>query len=465
MSNNGVVVASLCALALVGCVPPGDSGTRATSARQGRQIVDLPRQPAKGAVAAVASAEGVITVELALGKAQGVEAGTFFRVTADDDTGRLKGVLQVTEVLGDARCVARQIGLTDRSQPLAPGDTAFEITDLADLAGKAAAEVGRVTGQDQARDAEDERRFAGLRESYRKELARLRAEYDTAIAAANATGDRRVQAAESTGREAMERAVKEHQVAIAAIRTATEENLRANLAKYEAETAARRKALADENQRLSAQIERLLAEGQQGVKRLETAGKERAEADRLWQARIKAEVESRELLTGKLAELERRLTGAPAASTAALVNDAGRDEPVLDKLARLAGELAAAREKVQQATEATAAAKAETERANRILAENQQRAEELARRLGEIDGLKAQGQQLQAKLAVAATDVATAKESRAAAELARLEAERTLYDLAARVLRLANDRADTAALQERLKQLLAAKTPAPEAKP
>jgi hypothetical protein len=73
-------------------------------------------------------------------------------------------------------------------------------------------------------------------------------------------------------------------------------------------------------------------------------------------------------------------------------------------------------------------------------------------------------------LAAARRELAATKERHAAAELARLEAERALFDLSARVLRLPRSGAELAALHERLRATLgtidaAGDAQAPERRP
>lgn len=438
------------ALALSGC---GGGG------RQAEVQPTPPPTPApkaavvQAAIAGLSEREGVVLAELPLGAADGIEPGTLLRVYADAADGTtLKGMLQVTEVLPERRCIARQIGLNDRANPLKVGDQA-QVADLgATLAGLredvASGERGR-TAADQAED----QRYAALRENYRRELALAQARADQRLAEAEQTHQKALAEHQAAAQRALQAKELERQTDLAGLRAATADEVAQAVARDRTERDQKLKEAQAENRRLSVEIDRLATEVQSTQQALAAARKELAARDARYRDAVRAEVETREALTVRLAEVERRLAGSAGVSpVAVLSNDPQRGETVLARLERVTAALAeaqAAREKAEQDAaglreriSADAATTADlTARAERLTA-----AEERA--------------------AALAGDLERARGTAAQAELGRLEAERALYDLASRVLRLTATDADVKALQTRLQGLLtdhaAAPAPAPE---
>ncbi|MEK7412509.1 MAG: hypothetical protein AAB263_04220, partial [Planctomycetota bacterium] len=171
---------------------------------------------------------------------------------------------------------------------------------------------------------------------------------------------------------------------------------------------------------------------------------------------LTAEAEAREQLAGRLAEIERQAGGKSSAAAALLSRDPNRDEGVLERLQRLSAETTIANDRATRAETAAADAQQALLACRRQLEEAQAAraaAEGQLVRAGEVD---AKLTKLANELESARRELAGARERQSATELARLEAERSLYDLSARVLRLPKGGADQSALQERLRAILGA---------
>ena len=430
--------------ALTGCNRSGEQAA----------VAPLPeirtRIPASGAVVTIsASANNQILAELPLGTKQGLEPGAFLRVYDAADQHVLKGMLQVTEILGPERAIARQVTLGDRQNPFAPGDRVREVLDLAGLADPSAIEQAARTAAVQADhlDNADQARFALLREQFQKELVAAKARYDHDLAAVRTQYEGQLAAADAAHALDVQRREQELRTDLAALKTTFTEQVAAGVASQRQGSNAKLAALDTEKENLSRQVQSLLTQVEEQNTRITALVARLADKDREYAAQLRAEVETRELLTAKLAELESRLAGKPTSSLAVLSADSHQGETVLERLTRLTNELTAEQEKskrmeaslltahhaVTRASETTAALTTQVD----ALANSDHKAQELAKQL------TATNEKLNA-----------AERQRAELELARLDAERQLYDLAARVLRLAGSAPETVALQARLRDVL-----------
>ena len=194
------------------------------------------------------------------------------------------------------------------------------------------------------------------------------------------------------------------------------------------------------------------------------------ENERTAKAQLTAEREAREQIAGRLAELEKREGGRATATAALLSREPGRDEGVLERLDRLSAETTVARDRAVRSEAAAAEAQEALLACRRSLAETEAARDAALGKVGAAADVDAKLATAQDTLAATRNDLAAARERHAAAELARLEAERALYDLSARVLRLPRAGAELAALQERLRATLGPMTPqvdatAPERRP
>jgi hypothetical protein len=432
-------------------------GACGTSRQADQQPAGAPKlqnaalKPAEGAIATVTTAQGQILVEFTLTDGRSAEPGVPYRVLTADRN-RIKGMVQITEVTGSGRAVARVIGLTDAADPPLSGDCVQELITLADSEGPAA-----TPGVDPA----DEARFATLREQYRRLLAEAVARHDADLAAARTAADARIADAEADLRTSQAERERLYATELATAKAVGGEAALAAVAAERESATARARAAVEERDRLRIEVDRLVAAQDDLKRRLERLGSERSEAERAGTARLTAEREAREQIAGRLAELEKREGGRASATAALLTRDPGRNEGVLERLDRLSAETAVATDRATRA-EAAAAEAQEALLATRRKLEDSETARGAAEaKLAATGAIDAKLGQSAEELAAAKREVAAARERLSAAELARLEAERALFDLSARVLRLPRSGAEQAALQERLRATLGAHDAAP----
>jgi hypothetical protein len=407
------------------------------------------RVPASGTLVTISAANDQVLAELPLGSRDGLEPGAFLRVYDAGDQHLLKGMVQVTEVLGPHRAVARQVTLGDRQNPFKPGDRVREVLDLARLADPAAIERAArdaVAAADRG-ESLDQGRFALLREQYQKELAAAKERYDRDLASVRSQYEAQLAAADASHALDHQRRSQELRTDLAALKATMLEQVAAGVAAQRRESDARIATLETEKDNLGRQVASLLAQGQEHDQRIATLVDQLAERDRTYAARLRAEVETRELLAAKLAELESRLAGKPTSSMAVLSADPGRGETVLERLTRLTNELAAEQERARGLDAALATTRASLTRAGEANAA-------LTAQVATLTQADGRAQELATRLAATGEKLAAVERQRDTLELGRLEAERQLYDLAARVLRLAGSSPETAALQARLRDVL-----------
>lgn len=408
--------------------------------------------PAEGAVATVATAQGQVLVEFALDGQRSAEPGAPFRVLTADHA-RIKGMVQVTEVPGGGRAIARVIALTDAADPPVPGDRVVELVTMA--------EPGAEPTTTPAVDPAEEARFASLREQYRRLLAEAVARHDADLAATRTAADARIAEAAAAAKAAQAERERLMAAELAAAKAAGGESALAAVAAEREGAAARARAAIDERDRLRIEVDRLVAAQEEQKRRLERLTAERSEAERAAAARLTAEREAREQIAGRLSELEKREGGRASATAAMLTRDPGRNEGVLERLDRLSAETAVASDRATRAEAAAAEAQEALLATRRRLEESEALRSALDAKLTAAGAVDAKLAQAAEEAAVARREVAAARERLSAAELARLEAERALFDLSARVLRLPRGGAEQAALQERLRASLGARDTAP----
>jgi hypothetical protein len=378
-----------------------------------------------------------------------VEPGTFLRVYAPGDGHLLKGMLQVTEVLGPERAVARQITLADRQNPLAPGDQVREVLDLAGLADPKAIEQAARAATNAAdhQDGNEQARYVLLREQYQKELAAAKVRYDQDLLNVRRQYEAQLVAADAAHALDVQRREQELRADLAALKTTLTEQVAAGVATSRQASDTRIATLETERDNLAKQVEGLLARSEEQATRITALVTSLSDKDRDHAANLRAEVETRELLAAKLSELESRLAGRPTSSLAVLSAEPGRGETVLARLTRLTNELAAEQEKAKGLDAALATTRGALARASEANTA-------LTKQVDQLGAADHQAGELGKQLAATSAQLVTAQKQRAELELARLEAERQLYDLAARVLRLAGSSPETMALQARLRDVL-----------
>ncbi len=446
--------AALALLALAGCQDEqARTATPANSASHpGRPPAPAERAPLHESAAdlvSVSEAEGRVLVELPIGSAQGVEVGAFFRIYDAADARRLKGMVQITEVIDAQRAVARQIALSDRASPFKPGDHAREISDLTKLADASAiessarAEQGRLA---QA-DGQEQQRFAALREQYQRELAVAESRHQAELQALRDQQAAQLKAADAQHAHELELKQLELRTDLATLKTTLSEQVAAGIKEDHQAGERRISGMSAEKAALQIQVDGLLKQQGELSLRIASLVKELGVHDRTHGEELRAEVETRELLAARIAELEARVSGKPIAPSVVLSAEPGRNETVLERLARMTKELGAEREhakrleanlaEVQEALSTAKQAGKSLEVKVNLLAPDAERAATLS---ADIERTRARLQE--------------AERQRDALELQRLEAERSLYDLAARVLRLAGSSPETVALQARLRDVL-----------
>lgn len=417
------------------------------------------RTPASATVVTISAAKDMILAELPIGAKQGLEPGAFLRVYAAGDAHVLKGMLQVTEVLGPERAVARQITLADRQNPLAPGDTVREVLDLAGLADpkaieQAARSAAAVADQ---KDSVDQARHAVLREQYQQELTAAKARFDRDLAEVRRQYEGQLTAADAVHALAVQRREQELRADLAALRTTYTEQVAAGVATQRQTSDGRIAALETEKNHLSKQVQGLLTQSEEQSTRITALVTKLADKDREHATNLRAEVETREQLAAKLTELESRLAGKPTSSLTVLSAEPGSGETVLARLTRLTDQLSAEEEKTKALEASLATTRGALTRAGEANTA-------LSKQLEHLGGSDTKASELAKQLAATSGKLATAEQQRAELELSRLEAERQLFDLAARVLRLAGSSPETMALQARLRDVLSHDT-APEERP
>jgi chromosome segregation ATPase len=409
------------------------------------------RTPANGTLVTITTANGQVLAELPVGSQQGLEAGAFLRVYAPGDTPVLKGMLQVTEVLGPARSIARQVTLADRANPFAPGDVAREVLDLAGLADPKAIEQAAqaATQAADAKDSAEQARFALLREQLQKELVAAKVRYDQDLGEIRKQYEAQLAAADAAHAIDVQRREQELRGDHAALKTTFTEQVAAGVAAQRKISDERIATLELEKNTLSKQVEGLLLRTEEQNTRITELVNKVAERDRQHAASLRTEVETRELLAAKLTELEARLAGKPTTSLAVLSAEPGRGESVLDRLTRLTNELAAEHEKAKGLETTLATTRGSLTQANEANAT-------LTKQVAMLGAADTKAAEVTKQLEETRERLTKVEQDRAALELARLEAERQLFDLAARVLRLAGSSPETMALQARLRDVLGA---------
>ncbi|MFM2091121.1 MAG: hypothetical protein RLZZ127_1610, partial [Planctomycetota bacterium] len=283
VSRPATVAVALLALAVAGC--DNRPGTTAPSGKAG-VVANAPTRTTT--VSAVAERDGTALVELPLGSEDGVDPGQFFRIRKD---GRIKGLTQVVEGAGPHRSLARVVAVTDRRDPLAPGDEAVEIRDLAELTdpGRITAATTRASADDRSAAEAQDQAFAALRAQFERELAAQRSAHEQALAELRTVAANERDRLAADQRAAVDRLVIEHQAAVVAAR---EDQRRAS----ESAWAEERRRLTEghaaarlEAERLRAQVDGLARQSQDFAIRLAEAQRASESVRSAGDARVRAE--------------------------------------------------------------------------------------------------------------------------------------------------------------------------------
>lgn len=401
------------------------------------------------AIATVAQSDGQLMVELPIGRRDRVTQGQLLRVYAADDPNQLKGTLQITDLYGDDRSLARMIGLTDRSNPLQVGDRAHLINDLSDLA--TAGDVESAARDEQARidqlDDAERAEFAALREQYQTELRRLRERHAAELE--RVRGEHQAEAASLAARHEreLERRDQERLADLTALRATLADEARVALRSDRRDRDDQRRDLERERDRLRDQVASLTEAVQQAELRIAALVTETANARRVHEAEIRAEVETREVLEQRILTLRQRIEGTPISGDTVLSNDPERNETILERLERFERERNRAHAEAQDLRDELTTRIAVTDQLQQRLARAESQlnvisdsADRRAQLAQTISDLEAQRQRL--------------SETVDGLQLERLRAERAYFDLAARILRMRTEDPLVLDLKRRLKAVL-----------
>ena len=402
--------------------------------------------PAEGPIQAVTEFEGTLLVEIGLGSGAGIEVGSLLRVNSTvADRPTFKGMVQVTEVIGPQRALARAIGLTDTQNPPAVGDR-VRVADLGSAYTDFRRDLARERETTAKTDQKNDDTYLKLRENYQNELALSAGRFAEQREADRAQDAREREALAAAHDAEIGRLQAEHAGALAVLRIAMTQEALKNLDADRAERAQRLTAMQNDITTLRTNADRLGAEllitRQAAVDLQREMEKQRDHQQR----EVRAEVETREVLQAQLAAIT-ATSGTTSAPATVLSRDPGRSETVLARLERTAQEQAQTQAKLTAAEIALTSARTQITTLSAELTTAKQRVSDL-----EAAAIKA-GTASEA-LFTTERELTAAREQVTQHELARLEAERMVFDIAARLLAADSDTAvDT--LRERLRQHIA----------
>lgn len=442
------LVASLAALLSIfpACSSRGTTETAAPASGIKQPVPTRTVAPVEGSIAALIEREGVLTAECTLSGS--LEVGSLLRVYGEvGGQPVFKGMLQVSEGIDQRRVIAQAIGVTDRSAAFTVGDR-VRLADLGAAYADFRKDLAETSAGAVASDQADQAAYAKLRQQYQDELARSaeafarQREADLALHQAEIA---EIQAAHAGAIERLRAELVAEQVAVKAA-------MGADVAK----------AIEAERQRLADRLIALNQENAVLVANAERLGKELALAHQAaidqqvaltkvrerHQAEILAEVETREMLAQRLRAAETSVGAAVAVPVLSL--DPRRGETVLTTLDRTARELEQARGRIVVLEADLAEAQETAARQAKDLADSRERIAALESAERQAGGATRRALDLETELEAARAKVK-------AHELARLEAERQLYDIAAHLL-AAEDAATIDELQARLRTLVAKMT-------
>jgi hypothetical protein len=406
------------------------------------------REPVASTISTIASSNGQTLVEIPL-SSSGLEVGAFMRVYDAHKAHTLKGMVQIQDIIAGKRAVGRQITLADRQNPLIPGDTVTEVLDLAQLADPKTIEQAaqKAANKQQHEAAVEQANHIVLREQYQKELALAQARFDAQVEELRKQYDGQVKASDQVNELVMVKREQELRADLLAVKTTLSEQVSNEVRKITDSYEAKIQAHQIENKNLSKQVETLLVQQYAQNTRIEELVKENASKTSQQRDQLNAEIEARELLTAQLQALEARLSGQHTSTVAVLSADPAHGESVLDRLTRLSNQLS---EKERENAGLESALTTTKQTLARITASNTQLVSEITTLKESLAHMTMTADELQQTK----NKLTTVEQQRDELQLARLQAERQLFDLAARVLRLAGSSPETVALQTRLRDVL-----------
>jgi hypothetical protein len=400
-----------------------------------------------GDIVSLSEAKGQILAEVALGSADGVERGTLLRVFDVADLHRLKGMLQVTKIIDERHCAARQIGLYDRLSPLRVNDRTRPTEPTAPATGSApvaSTPAPAITPPPTTAPtpAPSPTPVVSPAPTVVPPPAVATAIRPAPPPAATPAPQPSTHPANPAAPALDDAVVEQFRVQMRAIEAFHDRQLNQLKQERDDALAALRSSTATGAEAGSQLAVNELKRQQEALTaRIAALVKDLAEKDLRHAQELGAETERRQALQQRLAELERPRGRTPTPA------EGGRNESPLERLARITDELVAERERGVRLEADLTTAQAALTAAREVNTALEQQLRNLA---GTDQGTS----KLTEELAATRQRLTEAEQQRTALELSRLEAERSLYDLAARVLRLAGSSPETVALQARLRDVL-----------
>lgn len=443
--SYGLASLTLCALA--GCVGGQRTSTAtATPPPSSKQPMPETAKPApSGKIAALIEHEGETLAEIPLGSDDGLALGTLLRAYGPiGDQTAFKGMVQITEIIDGKRSMARSIGLTDRTTPLAIGDT-VRLVDL----GASYQEFKRDLAKDRkdldAKTDREDDAFVNVRTHYQNELAAVAARYEAQRLIDNERLDRTLQGQQDQFQLERQRLHAEHQADLVTLQAALTDEAQRAVVRERDQSIQREANLRTTIAALQVNTDRLGAEIALSRQASIDIQKDYDRLVERHRQEILAELETRQILEKRLHELGDKPTSSPVAIV--LTRDPKHPETVFSRLERTTNQLADADKRNQELTaqltiqQATCSEQATTLADLRarmtLLEQSDQRAVLIADRMAELEKAQAQLKQIAAQH-----------------ELGRLEAEREIYDITAQLLS-ATDLDTMHVLQERLRKRIA----------
>lgn len=393
-----------------------------------------------------------------------IRAGTFFRVLDPERDELSKGTLQVLEITPDDQALARLVGgLFDEERPIASGDPIREMALGGLISGEEAERRARAEIADEAQaDERDERQFERLRQDYQRKLSAMRSEFNEEIERLQETHADSIALLERRHARALESKETERRADLAALKTRLDQDFAKRLQAADRKHAERERQLAAEKRQLQNRVDELLALQRKHNAQVERLLAEQAAAKREYQAALRAEAETREVLEARLQEVEGILSERDPSADEVLTNDPGRPETILERLGRVVAQRQRLenRAAIQQQRIEALEQEVTTLRAGRTRQED--RVALLQEQLSTTQSMLKESQSALAQSRQQIDDLQNTAENLDAIELARLNAERNYFSLLARILRMDNDQRALKGLKTDVQAMLdEARTPAP----
>ncbi len=392
-------------------------------------------EPLESHITKLSTLNDKLFIELPIGSQDGVDEMTLLRVYTSDKT-RIKAEIKISEIVGEHSAIAHIIGgLFDLNDPLTVNDPVIEIRNLGIRHG--GQEIERAIREEEKRiDRESEtvqKRFLKLREHYERRLDEIVLKYDQEISTIQKDHTATVAELQKEHSKTLTRREAEHRADIALVKTTLGKDSRLQINEQQRAEEKRFITLTLERDKLESQTSQLLREQERLHKQIEKLTRKEIEMQRKQEEQLRAEVESREILEARLNQIEGHLSNNQHQVDNILTNDENRNETVLERLTRITTERDTALQHKKLLT-----GQLEQAHNNRTLTE-----ERITSMQNTINELKSyQGSHLASQQSVTTLqqELDRTNEYLDSAKIGRLEAERQLYDLISRILKLqAND--------------------------